>query len=353
MQPHSLHNPILLIDNTEVKSFISGAFTDGGSNQLQTLNASFTDPDLEDMPLMNKKVELYLNNGSLDGSPIFRGFINQFTPSDNKIKIKALDPRMFITGKNTMPVVIDEKDNYDGRTVIQFLIDYIENEINKNGTLITTDYLKEMDRPVYMTGIRKTVTPYSLVKKMVEEKIDDETETDRTDINAVFDYFFDIIHGNEYSGITLRKRRALNGNADISFRYGDGISRLSYNERPPPSFALGTVDESGEQVVFEYGNAPLGNIGLPKTKISGNSRGEVKENLISKLILEQQFTKEIDLVCTKGYTLGIGNIINIDVPKLNLSGNFAVTGKSINVGKNLVCHLKCNNKPLLLSDYLS
>lgn len=353
MKQHSLHNARLYIDGREVKSLKRASFSDRGSSQLQTLSAEFTDPDLEDMALTNKKVELYLNDGSLDGTPIFRGFINQFSPSDSQIKIGALDPRMLLTGDNAIPVVIDDRDNFDGKTAIQFLIEYIENEINANGTLMTTDFLKEMDRPVYMTGVRKSVAPYTLVKRMLEEKIDDETEVDRTDINAVFDYFFDIIHGAEYSGLTVRKRRALDENADMSFRYSDGISKLSYNERPPPSFALGTVASTGEQVIFDYGNAPSGNIGLKDKKVKGDSRGEVKENLISSLILEQQYTKDITLVCTKGYTLGIGNIINIDVPKLNLNGNYAITAKKIKVGSTMSCSLICNNKPVLLGDYLS
>jgi len=302
----------------------------------------------------NKKVELYLNDGSIDGTPIFRGYISEFNPSDTKIKIKALDPRMLITGTNATPIVIDDHDNYDGKTVIQFLVEYIDNETNINETLMTTDFLKEMDRPIFMTGIRKTVTPYTLVKKMLQDKVDDETELDRTDMNAIFDYFFDIIHGGEHSGLTIRKRRALDEKADMSFSYGNGISKLSYKERPPPSYALGTVETTGEQVIFDYGNAPMGVRGLKKVKVKGDSRGEVKENLISKVILEQQYTKEITLNCTKGYTLGVGNIININVPKLNLNGNFAVTGKTITVrSTGTSCTLTCNNKPILLSDYLN
>ena len=88
MKLHSLHNPKLFIDDTEVKSMISATFSDNGANQLQSLNAVISDPDLEDMPLMNKKVELFLNNGSIDSAPIFRGFINEFTPSDKSFPTK-------------------------------------------------------------------------------------------------------------------------------------------------------------------------------------------------------------------------------------------------------------------------
>ena len=41
------------------------------------------------MALQNKKVELYLNNGSYDSVPVFRGFINDYTPTDKDITIKT------------------------------------------------------------------------------------------------------------------------------------------------------------------------------------------------------------------------------------------------------------------------
>ena len=354
MLHHSLHNSRLYIDNVEVKSFLTANFTDNGNNQLQSLNASFSDPDLEDMPLFNKKVEFFLNSGSQDGVPLFRGYINNFNASDSKITIKALDPRGLMVGDRIVPIVIDDKDNYDGYTVIQFLHDYIKNKINLDDTLISTDFLTEMDRPVYMTGIRGETNPYNSVVELINNKIDDETDTDRTDTNLVFDYFIDIVHGSESSGPTVRKRRALDGNYDMYFKYGDGIRSMTYRENSPPSFALGTVEDTNEQVILDYGNAPLGAKGLKDKTVQGESRGELKENLLPYLILEQQYTKEISINCSKGYTLGIGSIIYIDVPKLNLSGNYAVTGKTVSVGKgNMTCKLNCNNKPIKMSDYIN
>jgi len=351
----SPHSPRLIIDGVEVKSFISGSFSDSGSNQLQSLSATFSDPDLEDAALFGKKVELFLNNGSEDGAPLFRGYIKQTNASDSSISINALDPRMLLTAAASVPIVIDDKNNYDGYTIVQFLSDYIDNEINTDEILITAEYLHEMDRPVFMTGQRGVTNPYGTVQSLIETKIDDETSVDRTDTNAVFDYSLDVIHGGRNSGVTIRKRRALDGNADMYFKYGDGIITLSYTERAPPSFALGTVEgEGGDQVIFDYGNAPLGAVGYSgKAKAKGESRGELRENLIPHLILQQQFTKEIEITCSKGYSLGIGNIIHIDVPKLNLYGNYAVTSKRISVGNSMTCSITCNNKPIKLSDYLN
>ena len=354
MLHHSRHNPKLIIDGIEVKSFISGNFSDSGNSQIQNLSATFSDPDLEDTALFGKKVELFLNNGSEDGAPLFRGFIKQFNPTDDSISIRAMDPRMLLVGQDVTPIVIDEKNNFDGHTVIQFLLDYIENEININETLINTEYLHEMDRPVFMTGIRGSKNPYGEVQNLVQNKIDDETFTDRSDSNKIFNYFIDIIHGGTSSGITIRKKRALNENADMHFKYGDGIISLSYNERAPPSYILGTVEESGDQVIFDYGNAPMGVKGFTRNVgVKGESRGELRENLISRLILEQQFTKDITITCSKGYSLSIGSIIHIDVPKLNLYGNYEVTSRNVTIGDDMSCRITCNNKPIKLSDYLN
>ena len=128
----SLHKPVLLIDGKRVNSFKSGSLSQSG-NKAENLNARFSDPYLEDMALTNKKVELYLREE--DGAPIFRGYIRQFNPSDTSMSISAQDARAFMSG-DLIPVVMDEKDNYDGYTVVQFLKEYILQIINKRRILL-------------------------------------------------------------------------------------------------------------------------------------------------------------------------------------------------------------------------
>jgi hypothetical protein len=120
MLQDSLFKSKLYIDNREVNSFQSASINDNGNNQLQSFSATFSDPDLEDMSLFNKKVEFFLNNGSKDGVPLFRGYINQFKSTDNNINIQALDPRSLMVGDRITPIIIDDKDNYDGYTVVHF-----------------------------------------------------------------------------------------------------------------------------------------------------------------------------------------------------------------------------------------
>ena len=345
----SLHEPVLLIDGKRVNSFISGSLSQSG-NKAENLNARFSDPSLEDMSLTNKKVELYLREE--DGVPIFRGYIRQFNPSDKNISISAQDARAFMSG-DLVPIIMDEKDNYDGYTVIQFLKEYIETQVNVNETRLSVETLHEMDRPIYMTGARGSKNPFKTIQKEINDKLDDETSVDRADINAIFKYFFEIIHLGDVSGLTIRKTRSLESSPDFIFSYKDGITSLSYRERSPPSYASGTTEgEKKEQAVFRYGNAPSGVRGIKKTSAKGSSRGELRENLISHVILGQQFTKEITLGVSKGYNIGLGNIIRIEVPDSNIAGQYRVTGKTLSVGNSVDCTLMCNNKPIVISDYI-
>ena len=345
----SLHKPILLIDGKRVNSFKSGSLSQSG-NKAESLSATFSDPDLEDMALTNKKVEVYLREE--DGAPIFRGYIRQFNPSDANISISAQDARAFMSG-DLIPIVMDDKDNYDGHTVVQFLKEYIETQVNINETRLSVDTLREMDRPIYMTDKRGSKNPFKEVENEVKKKLDDESSVDRADINAIFKYFFEIIHLGDVSGLTIRKTRSLESSPDFVFSYRDGITSLSYRERSPPSYALATTKgEKQEQAIFRYGNAPLGIRGMNKTSVKGSSRGELRENLISHVILAQLFTKEITLGVSKAFNIGLGNIIRIEVPDSNIAGQYRVTGKSLNVGDSLRCTLKCNNEPVVLSDYI-
>ena len=346
----NIHNPKLYIDGRPVEMVDSANFTDNGSNQLQTLSATFSDTHLSKMSLMNKKVEFYLNKGSFDGAPLFRGYIREHNSTDAKVTISAQDVRIFLTGDGVVPIVIDDKDNYDGYTAVQFLHDYITNKINTNETIINTNTLKEMDKPIFMTGVRGTTIPYEAIASKLKEKIDDESDTDRLDFEKIYEYFIDIIHMDDTSGITIRKSTILD-NPQYTFSFHDGIISISYKNRPPAN--KGISNFGGSQVVFEYGNSPQGLKGM-KVEAEGNSRGEVRENMIGKVLLAQRYDKEITLEVTKGYDIGLGNIIHITTDDKDINGNYRVTSKSISVSKSkTTCRLSCNNKPLKLSDYLN
>ena len=344
-------NPKLLIDGKLIQSLKNANFTDGGSNTLQTLTATFTDPDLENIQLFNKLVEFYLNAGSEDGVPLFRGYIKQVNATNSAISISAQDPRIFLSGKDSFPVSLTEKNNYDGFTLSQFLYDFITDEINNNSTLIGTDDINEIDKPSFLTNIRGVENiPYDIVSSNVEQKVDTD------DPLKVFGYSLGILHGEESSSIIFIKQKDKDEVDPVcTFTYSDGIVKLKYKERAPPSFgvASGTVGDEEFVTTFEYGNAPKGKVGL-RLQESFEDKSTAMDNILARIITEQENTKEISLEVSKGYYYNTESLINIDVPDTNIYGTYRITSKSINYSEtSLTCILNLNKKRVKISEYIN
>ena len=335
--------PRLLINDKEV-AFCKTASFSTNVTSLQTLSATITEPDFENYNLFNSKVEFYLNYGSEDGVPLFRGYIKSFKASDSNISISAIDPRTAITGKDSLPVVIDNKSNYDGQTIVQFLIDVIDNQVNLNKTIISTEGLNELDKPIYMNGVRSVQAPYDIVKGMLESQRDDDN------MLTVYEYYFDILHGNKDSSLIIKKTKDLTGAADFIYTYRDGIISMSYTERAPPSFAL-VKAKDGTTVRADYGNAPKGNIGITVGK-TYSSRAEAREAGMAEILLKQGDDKDISMNVSKGHYINLGHIIRLDVPDHNIAGQYRITSKSVSYSDNSVnCSFSLNKKPIKLSDY--
>jgi len=335
--------PRLLINDKEV-AFCKTASFSTNVTSLQTLSATITEPDFENYNLFNSKVEFYLNYGSEDGVPLFRGYIKSFKASDSNISISAIDPRTAITGKDSLPVVIDNKSNYDGQTIVQFLVDVIDNQVNLNKTIISTEGLNELDKPIYMNGVRSVQAPYDIVKGMLESQRDDDN------MLTVYEYYFDILHGNKDSSLIIKKTKDLTGAADFIYTYRDGIISMSYTERAPPSFAL-VKAKDGTTVRADYGNAPKGNIGITVGK-TYSSRAEAREAGMAEILLKQGDDKDISMNVSKGHYINLGHIIRLDVPDHNVAGQYRVTSKSVSYSDNSVnCSFSLNKKPIKLSDY--
>ena len=339
--------PKLLINNKEVAVCNSANFQCSESS-LQTLSVSITDPDFENVNLFNEKIEFYLNYGSEDGAPLFRGYIKSFRASDTKLSINAVDPRSIITGKESLPIVIDDKNNYDGSTVVQFLTDVIENEVNINETLISTEALGEMDKPVYMNEIRSVQAPYDIAKDLIKTKRDDDN------LLTVFEYYFDILHGGKDSSLIIKKTKNLTEAADFIYSYRDGIISMNYTERAPPSFGI-IQAEDGTSVRADYGNAPRGNKGIvvQSTKEKASSRAEAREEAMAEVLLKQNDDKDITMKVSKGYYIDIGSIIRIETLDANIVGQYRITRKTLAFSENSVsCSFSLNKKPLQIKDYL-
>jgi len=344
--------PRLLINNKEVAVCNSANFQCSES-ALQSFSASITDPDFDNVNLFNEKIEFYLNYGSEDGVPLFRGYIKSFNTSPTGLTLSAVDPRGIITGKEALPVVIDDKNNYDGSTIVQFLIDVIENEVNINETLISTEGLSEMDKPVYMNDIRSVQAPYDIAKGLIE------TQRDADNLLTVFEYYFDILHGGKDSSLTIKKTKNLTESADFIYSERDGIISINYTERAPPSFAI-IQAEDGTSVRADYGNAPRGNRGIVvstrkagTTKNKTSSRAEAREQAMAEILLKQNDDKDITMQVSKGYYIDIGSIIRIESTDANIVGQYRLTSKSISFSQSSVtCSFNLNKKPLQIKDYL-
>ena len=335
--------PRLLINDKEV-AFCKSASFQASEGTLQSFSASITEPDLDNSNLFNQKVEFYLNYGSEDGVPLFRGYIKSFNSRDDSINISAIDPRTVITGNNALPIVIDNQDNYDGVTIVQFLLDIIENEVNMNKTLISTDTLNEMDKPIYMTGVRDAQAPYDIVNGLMKNK------RDKDNMLSVHEYYFDIIHGAQNSSLVIRKTKELTGTPDFIYKYNDGIITLNYTERAPPSFAIAQAVD-GTNVRAHYGNAPRGNIGIKLDEVY-SSRAEAGEAAMAEILLKQKDDKDISMNVSKGHYINLGHIIRIDVQDSNIAGQYRVTSKNITFGgSSVTCSFNMNKKPIKFSDY--
>ena len=338
--------PRLLINDREV-AFCKTANFSTSASSLQNLSAVITEPDFENYNLFNSKVEFYLNYGSEDGAPLFRGYIKSFKTTDSNISISAIDPRTVITGKDALPVVIDDKENYDGKTIIQFLLDVIENQVNQNKTVISTEALNEMDKPIYMNGVRSTQAPYDIVKGLLK------SQRDADNILNVFEYYFDILHGGEDSSLVVRKTKDLTGDADFTYSYNNGIISLSYTERAPPSFGIAKAKD-GTTVRADYGNAPRGNIGITVANKDYSSRAEAKEAAMAEVLLKQGDDKDIQIKVSKGHYINIGHTVRLDVLDSNVAGQYRIISKNISYSDNSVtCSFSLNKKPVRLTDYLN
>jgi len=340
-------NPKLYIDDIIINSSFSVQYSESMSS-LSTLNITINATHNEQFTdFFNKKVEFYINIGGIDGAPIFRGLVKNFTINENNIIINAIDIRTLLTGTNSIPVVIDKSNNYDGQTVMQFLIDIVDNKINQP-SLISSKYTNDTNKPVFMTGFRGIITsPYEIVQSEIQKHLDDD------DMALVGEYFLDVFHGGESSSVVINKLRQIDiNNFDMSFSEYDGLISYTHKDRPSPSFITATT-ENGEQVVVEYGNSPRGKFGI-QAKGTYFSRGEAAESILPHLLVSQNTEKEITIKVSKGFYLTIGNIIRIESKDDKLRGQYRITSKNINLSNNdITCDFQLNKKPEKLSNFLN
>lgn len=342
MKDNNYYKPRLMIGNTEVTSNMSGALTISGGNQANSLKCTISDPQFQNFKLFNEEIKLYLNYGSEDGVPIFRGFIKDISPNDSKTDIKAIDGRSYISSQSSKMVELTETKNYDGYTLSAFLYSFINEEINTNSkTYIGLDLLKDTNPSVSMNLRAKSSPAYKLVLQKLKEAIDD------SDIENPLSYFIDMIDDGEKSNITFVKEKQLTDVPSLYLGFNDGIKSYNYNRRAPASHAI------GGDTSFTYGNQPTGSVTM---NLSGKykDRNEARQDLIKKLLLQYRETDEISIQATKGHYVNLGSIVRIVTDNEDISGNHRVTSKNIKFDTSgISLSLGLNKKPTILSDYIN
>ena len=181
MSRNTYSAPRLFLGNREIVDFSSAQYKNSGKNTVTTLSVKINDPELDDAALLGKEIIFYLNDGSVDNVPFFRGFIRQYTPSEKTLSIVAHDVLSLLSGAESPPLTITDDENYDGFTIAQMLQDYIEANVNKTSTLIGLDMLNDTDPPITMTGFRNdSITPLKAVQQLLKQNDSDLTDIKNT-----------------------------------------------------------------------------------------------------------------------------------------------------------------------------
>lgn len=335
--------PRVVIDGIETKDFTSFTLNFPGSNQLNKLSVKLTNPDYDNASLFGKDIELYLNVGSIDTVPIFRGVIKTLSPTDTSVSLSCLDVRSYITGKDARKFNITNEDNYDGFSIAQFLRKVISENINTDKVRIGLDMLRDTKNLINLTNYRGNETPLSIATTKLDEAVD------ITDIHNPLFYIIDVEEGSITSNIVIKRQKYLSEISSLNLTTKDGILNYSYKRRPIPS----RVDIKSNDYVSTIS---LGGKGPYATSISKNfdDPEEARKYAISHLKKQQQEIDEITVSASKGYYTSLESIININVDKPEIDGNHRLVSKSISYNNNsLSLSLSLNKRPIKVSEYLS
>ena len=337
-QANTYQQPRIYIDNKEVLSDIKGSVTFTGNNQINKLRVKITSPDMQMDALLHKKIQFFLNNGSIDSVPFFTGIITNVVPSDKQIDIDASDPRFLISGRDGFVATLTDMNNYDGYSIGAFLHSFITDKVNVDKTYIGLDMLSDTNPIKSLTGQRGTRAAYKWALKLITDVVDDDNTLEP------LTFFFDMIEDYKAPQLVIKKQKSLDTIPAMIFSYSDGLISYKYTRRTPANTA---VYPDG---TFVYSNRPTGN-SVIKSR-STEDRAKDRELAIRDVLISQNSPDEITIQTTKGYELGLGSIVRLNVTEDDISGNHRVVSKTITFGSGVGCSLKLNKEPIKISDYI-
>ena len=342
MSQLSYSAPRLFLGSKEIINFTSINYKNGGKNTVSSLSVKINDPELDDAALLGKEVVFFLNYGSDDSVPFFRGFVRQFTPTDKDINLVVHDVLSFLAGAESPPLTITNKENYDGFTVGQMLYDYINTTVNISKTIIGLDMLNDSNPPVSMTGYRNdNITPLKVVQDLLKSNDSDLTDIKNTKLIVRDDGIKSNICFVQEQDIT---------NSGIKFSLNDGIESISYKRRPSPNYYSTAVN--GNRMTYQHNTLPTG-IVLGKIGNTYEYPDQAKEAaFLDATLMEDK--KEISITVNKGHDLEIGNVVSLYVPEHpELNGKHRIVSKSISVSSNIKCVLGLNKELPKVRDFIN
>jgi len=336
--------PKLYIGNKEIIEFSTISLDVPGNNQLSSLKVVINDPEYQDDHLFNQKIRFYLGEGGAEAMPIFEGYIKEISPGDTSIGITAYDARIFISGEGAEPIVITDKDNYDGYTPVQFISEIITKTLNTTDTIIDISALSDTDPPISMTGYRTGGKPaYDIFASFFKDIINDDNPKEPLE-------WYITMEGNK---LIVGKRRSIDdGHRSFILSYMDGLQGLSYHSTVPAN--KGIVMSGDTRGEFEYGNSPMGAVGrvfIPPEGMTGNA--ELSNYARQQIMKEWKETKEITARVSRCFDIGIESMVYLNVPEKVVRGNHRVTSKRIRVaGSSVSCTLGLDKRAPRLGDYV-
>ena len=341
MSRNTYRNSRLFLGKREILTFSSISYKNVGKNQVTTLTVKINDPELDGSALLGQELVFFLNNGSDDSVPFFRGNIRQYTPSDKNLSITAHDVLSYLAGAEAPPLTLTDDYNYDGFTLGQMLTDYIITNVNKSETKIGLDMMNDTNPPITMTGFRSdSITPLKIVQQL--SKKNDNSITDIKNTRLI------VRDDGTKSNICFVEEQDIDS-AGMRFTFNDGIEKLSYKKRPSPNYYSATVD--GNKMTYQHNTLPTG---IVMGKLKGNFAypDQAKQQaFLNATTMEDK--KEIKIIVNKGHDLEIGNVINLQIPEHpELTGKHRVISKSISVDSKTKCTLGLDREAPQISDYV-
>tara|TARA_R110000824_G_scaffold45871_6_gene132396 strand:+ start:687 stop:1739 length:1053 start_codon:yes stop_codon:yes gene_type:complete len=329
--------------------FIQGAYTNTGGFTAATLQFDLPLTYGGYKKLWNKEVTFYLD--SVDGKPIFRGYIKRIKEDLNKVTIIAQDVIGYmVLGGNPekAKIVLNDKENIDGLTAGNAIRKAIQ--MANLDSKISTDYIGDTTPSISSSRppLRGTLGVLNIIKRLISRAIDDSGSLPRTNVVRVVD-----------DGVTSQLIIELESDTDSAdvkhvFTEYDNITGVQIINRKVPTVVLvngeggvaSTFIHDGAVSAFDRNYLEVSNDAL-------ESPAECKD-FAQKLFRANLVTQyEYSIKTFQGAYLNENDVIRIETDDPKFTGNYRVRGKRIAFSPNSYdVGLNINRKPPTLAEFI-